>query len=94
MAYEHKQNSGSLFKNDKKQKDTDPNAKGDGVIVCPNCQHATDVWISAWTNRAKDGSAYQALKFNAKDEVRAKGMAQAKQAMEPDTFEDSEIPFD
>ena len=48
MAYEAKPGSFSLFKNDRKEKDTHPDYKGDGKDLDGN-----PIWISAWL---KDGS--------------------------------------
>jgi hypothetical protein len=48
MAYEPKPGNFSLFKNDKKEKDTHPDYKGDGVTP-----DGTPVWVSAWL---KDGT--------------------------------------
>lgn len=61
MAYEMKDNSGSLFKNDRREKDTHPNAKGTALI------DGVEYWVDAWTNEARDGSKYQSLKFKRKD---------------------------
>jgi len=56
MAFEHKQNSGSLFTNNKKEKDTQPDYTGtlniDGTLY----------QISAWNNEAKSGKKYFGLK--------------------------------
>jgi len=48
MAYEPKPGSLTLFKNDRKEKDTHPDYKGDGMDLEGN-----PVWISAWI---KDGA--------------------------------------
>ena len=48
MAYEAKPGSFSLFKNDRKEKDTHPDYKGDGKDLDGN-----PVWVLAWL---KDGS--------------------------------------
>jgi hypothetical protein len=32
LAYEHREGSGSLFKNDKREKDSQPNARGDALV--------------------------------------------------------------
>ena len=48
MAYEAKPGSFSLFKNDRKEKDSHPDYKGDGKDLDGN-----PIWISAWL---KDGS--------------------------------------
>ena len=56
MAFEHKENSGSLFTNSKKDKDTQPDYTGtiniDGTVY----------QISAWNNEAKSGKKYFGLK--------------------------------
>ena len=81
---------GVLFANKERTKDSQPQAKG-------SCQvDGVEYWISAWTNEAKSGQKYQSLSFQRKDEVHAKGVAQAKAAMEPEGFSDLEedsIPF-
>lgn len=60
MAYEQKENSGSLFKNDKREKDSHPHAKGSALI------DGVEYWVSAWT---KDGSKgkFQSLSFQRKE---------------------------
>lgn len=61
MAYEQKDNSGSLFKNDRREKETHPNAKGSAMI------DGVEYWVSAWTKEARDGSKYQSLSFQRKE---------------------------
>jgi hypothetical protein len=55
-TYEQRDMSGSLFKNDKREKDTHPNAKGramiDGVLY----------EVAAWTKQGKKGP-FQSLSF-------------------------------
>lgn len=60
MSYEHKDNTGSLFKNDKRTKDTQAQAVGSAVI------DGVAYWMDAWTNE-KNGAKYQSLKFRRKD---------------------------
>lgn len=43
MAYTPKPGQFSLFKNDRKEKDTHPDYRGDGVLL-----DGTPAWISAW----------------------------------------------
>lgn len=61
MAYQMKENTGSLFKNDRREKDTHANARGSALI------DGVEYWVDAWTNEASDGSKYQSLKFKRKD---------------------------
>ena len=62
MAFEQKDNSGSLFKNDKREKDTHPHAKGSAKI------DGVDYWVSAWTKTKDGGEKWQSLAFKRKDE--------------------------
>lgn len=57
-------NSGALFKNDRKTKDTHPDFTGSGDI------HGIDTWISGWTKEGKNGGKkFISLTFKAKDAV-------------------------
>jgi hypothetical protein len=49
MAYEQKDNSGALFKNDKKTEDKHPDYKGSIQVA------GIDYWISAWLKTGKNG---------------------------------------
>lgn len=62
MAYEQKPNTGSLFKNDRKEADTHPDYKGSALI-----DGLGECWLDAWINTAKDGSKYMSLKIKPKD---------------------------
>lgn len=61
MAYEQKDNSGTLFKNDRREKDSHPHATGTALIG------GVEYWVSAWT---KDGAKgrFQSLSFKPKVE--------------------------
>lgn len=61
--YEQKDNSGALFANDKREKETQPNAKGSAMI------DGVEYWVSAWTNTSSKGTKYQSLKFERKDQL-------------------------
>lgn len=83
MAYEQKDNSGTLFKNDKREKDTHPHATGTALI------DGVEYWVSAWTKDGAKGK-FQSLAFKPK---------QARQADDGDEYERSRrdpeetIPF-
>ena len=79
--YTHKENTGSLFKNDKREKDTQPNAKGSALI------DGVEYWISAWTNEGQKGK-FQSLAFERKDAAPAKPAARR-----PSRDDSDEIPF-
>tara|TARA_R110000868_G_scaffold16851_2_gene74616 strand:- start:2607 stop:2939 length:333 start_codon:yes stop_codon:yes gene_type:complete len=61
MAYEQKPNSGSLFPNDRKEKDTHPDLTGtidvDGVAY----------WINGWSKTANSGKQFISLSVRLKD---------------------------
>lgn len=61
MAFEQRENSGSLFKNDKREKDSHPNATGSAKI------DGVEYWVSAWTKDGKNGK-WQSLSFKRKEE--------------------------
>jgi hypothetical protein len=63
MPYEQRDNSGTLFVNDKKTdpKSNLPDRKGDGVI------NGQKVWISAWIKQGKSGE-FLSLSFTPKEE--------------------------
>lgn len=61
MAYEMKDMSGSLFKNEKRDKDTHPHATGSALI------DGVEYWVSAWTKEGKNGK-WQSLAFKRKEE--------------------------
>ena len=82
-AYQHKDDTGSLFANDKREKETQPNAKGSAMIG------GVEYWLSAWTNTSNDGKKYQSIKFERKDASKA---AQPAPALAPEPIAD-EIPF-
>jgi uncharacterized protein (DUF736 family) len=62
MAYEQKPNTGSLFKNDRKETDSHPDYKGSALI-----DGLGECWLDAWINTAKDGSKYMSLKLKPKE---------------------------
>jgi uncharacterized protein (DUF736 family) len=71
MSYTPKDMSGSLFRNDKRESDSHPNARGSCLI------DGVEYWVDAWTNTTQAGDKYQSLKFKRKE---------AKPAKAPDRF--------
>ncbi len=61
MNQNKKDNSGALFINDRKEKETHPDLKGSAVI------NGVDYWISSWDNETKDGKQYLSLAFTEKE---------------------------
>jgi hypothetical protein len=59
--FEQRDNSGSLFKNEKREKETHPHATGSAMI------DGVEYWVSAWTKEGKNGK-FQSLAFKKKEE--------------------------
>lgn len=87
MAYEQKDNSGSLFKNDKKTEDKHPNAKGSAMVG------GVEYWVSAWTKKDKNGNPWQSLAFTKKEQKPEEAKPAGKP--QPGGFEQmaDDIPF-
>ena len=83
MAYEPMDNSGALFKNDRREKKTHPHYKGDIRI------NGQDYWLAAWLKESKTGTKFMSLSVTPKDESRATTPAQDNALPE----QDQDIPF-
>jgi hypothetical protein len=80
MQYDNT-NSGTLFRNDKKETEKHPDYKGSINI------EGREYWLSGWLNQSKNGQKYQKLSATPKD-------AQKEQApQQQDNFQDQDIPF-
>lgn len=66
---EQRDNSGALFKNDKRESESHPMYKGQAMI------DGTEYWISSWINESKSGTKYMSLKFNPKEQAQPKPQA-------------------
>jgi hypothetical protein len=73
MGYQQKELCGSLFKNDKREKDTHPNATGTAMIG------GVEYWVSAWTKKDKNGNPWQSLAFKVKEAAGAKAAPKGKE---------------
>jgi hypothetical protein len=84
MPYEQRDNSGTLFVNDRKTdpKSSLPDRKGDGVI------NGQKVWISGWLKDGKNGTQFLSLSFTPKEE----GGSNA-QSSKPDSPSTGGAPF-
>lgn len=89
MAYEQRDNSGSLFKNDRKEKPNQPDYTGNGVI------DGVEMRLSAWIKEGRKGK-FMSLAFTPKDDQSQDGTTQrnapAQQAA-TGLDDDSDIPF-
>jgi uncharacterized protein (DUF736 family) len=82
MAYEQKDNSGSLFKNDRMTSDKSPEYKGTVLI------DGVEYWQSAWVKTTKDGRKFFSQSFNRKDAA----PAATQRAADPVEMSD-DVPF-
>lgn len=91
MAYEQRDNSGSLFKNDRKEKETHPDYKGSGMV------NGVEVWVSAWRKTSSNGKPFLSMSFQEKEQQGQAPVRQApaRQAPAPqaDPDFDSDLPF-
>lgn len=79
MAYEQRDLSGSIFVNDRKEKDNHPDFKGQCLI------DGKAYWVSGWKKKTGAGKTWLSLAFKAKDEAQ-------KPAPIEDGFEDDPKP--
>lgn len=79
MAFEQKDNSGALFRNNDRSKDTDPTHTGSAKI------DGVEYWVSAWVNESRSGVKYFSMKFNPKQ-------AAPVSSGDADSF-DADVPF-
>lgn len=61
MAYEPKEMTGSLFPNDKREKDTHPNTRGSALI------DGVAYFVDGWTKQTGEGVKWLSLSFKRKD---------------------------
>ena len=84
MTYEQRDNSGSLFRNDKKETDNHPDYNGSAMVG------GQEVWMSAWLKTSTNGKKFMSFSFKPKDQ-QAKPVA--KSAPAPDLDIDDDLPF-
>jgi hypothetical protein len=83
MSYEQKDNSGSLFKNDRKTTERQPDRKGSAMI------DGVNYWVSGWVKQDKNGNPWMSLSFEAKDGAQKPAPKKSLR----DDMDGEEIPF-
>jgi hypothetical protein len=92
MAYEQRDNSGSLFKNDKKEKDNHPDYKGSCMVG------GVEMWMSSWLKVGANGTKFMSFSFQPKEQQQARNPMPAppalKQPAPTQEFDDlGDMPF-
>lgn len=89
MAYEQRDNSGTLFKNTRREKEAQPNATGTALI------DGVEYYVSAWTKQGRDGP-FQSLSFKRKEQrqerQQQRSYAQESGGRAPEELND-DLPF-
>jgi hypothetical protein len=83
--FEPKDNTGTLFRNERREKDTHPHATGTAII------DGVAFWVSAWTKEGKNGK-FQSLAFRKKEEKTPEGIKRNPGKLAEDDL-DSDVPF-
>jgi hypothetical protein len=86
MAFERKDNSGAVFNNERKEKDTHPDRTGDAVI------DGKAYWVNGWLKKDKNGKPFLSLSFNPKDKTIPVAKADGQRVSSRQEMGD-EIPF-
>ena len=80
MAYEAKPGQFSLFKNERKEKETHPDYTGSGMDI-----NGTDCWMSAWVKRPEGKKPFFSISIQPKDQqATAQPAADSKEPPEDD----------
>lgn len=91
MAYETKDMTGSLFRNNRKEKDTHPDYNGSCRI------DGHDMWMSAWLRERPNGEKYFSFAFKRKDGTSDRPaqtvISQVRQHFPDAKVLDDDIPF-
>jgi len=88
MAYEQRDNSGSLFKNDRKEKENHPDYKGTCMVG------GVEMWMSAWLKTGANGTKFMSFSFQPKDQQQAQArQTPASQTSQAETMLDDDLPF-
>ena len=62
MAFEQRDNSGSIFRNDKKTQEMQPDGTGSAMI------DGVEYWVSSWNKTSSTGNSFRSLSFTKKEQ--------------------------
>jgi hypothetical protein len=85
MAYERRDNSGTLNRNDRKQQPNHPDHRGQAII------DGVEYWIGAWIKDGPHGKFFS-MSFTKKDAQQPQQSRPQQHTTSNDTFDD-DIPF-
>lgn len=83
MAYEQKDMSGSIFRNNRKEKDTHPDLSGTAMI------DGKEYWVSGWKKKDRNGDTFVSMSFRVKEPLQTGGRPSEPKPV----MDDDEIPF-
>lgn len=63
--FEVKDNTGSMFPNDRKESANQPDAKGSAMI------DGVEYWVSGWNKKTQEGKSWRSIAFTRKDQQSA-----------------------
>ena len=86
-GYQQRDNSGSLFKNNRREKDTQPNATGKAMIGGVMFE------VSAWTKTDRNGNPWQSLSFKKADEAARREHVEETRSNRLSNDLDDAVPF-
>ena len=84
MAYEARDMSGSVFVNDRKERDNQPDRTGSCMI------DGVEYWVNGWVKKDKNGKPWMSLAFKRKD---APAAGRAPSAPVTPALGEEDIPF-
>jgi hypothetical protein len=88
MAFEPKDNSGSIFVNDKGDNPKRPDRKGQAMIG------GVEYWVKGWLKKTKDGDPFLSLSFEPKGEMAKPTTSKMQPRSMKDELDDGDsIPF-
>ena len=84
MAYEARDMSGSVFINDRKERDNQPDRTGSCMI------DGVEYWVNGWVKKDKNGKPWMSLAFKRKD---APSTGRPPPAPQHSDLDEDSIPF-
>lgn len=71
MAEYDNTNSGALFENEKREKESHPHLRGSCTVKTPDGE-LIEYWVSAWQKTSKKGNDFFSLSFTLKEDEKEK----------------------